>query len=68
MKVHKEDLSLTVTLNKQEIIWLKNQSQNFQGTEDNLESEEEKAIRKHFFITMMVALGYEIQPDGSLRR
>ena len=70
MKVHEEkkELTLTVTLNKEEIVWLKDYTQNFCGSEDDLESEEESTIRKHFFITMMVALGYKMQPDGSMIR
>ncbi len=63
-----KQITLNLVLNEDEIIWLRDQTQNYMGTEDNLETDVESKIRKEFFQVTMKALGYNPQPDGSLLR
>jgi hypothetical protein len=61
MKVEAPELTLKITLDSKEIKWLMNISQNALGDE----TEQEKEIRKAFFVTSARALGYDINNNGT---
>ena len=68
MTIHKQEPTLTVTLNKQELEYIMGITQNFCGTVGCDEEEEDAEIRKQLFIATSRALGYNMQADGSIPR
>ena len=64
MTIEKSEPTLTMTLNKRELKWLKDISQNSEPSEQ----EEQSKIRLSFFVASARALGYAINDDGSATR
>lgn len=64
MTIQPTEPSLTITLNKDELIYLSSITQNYLLGE--IESAKHTAIRMQLFVAASRALGYNMQPDGSI--
>jgi hypothetical protein len=59
--------SFIVELTKEELEYIRNLSQNYQGNPEN-ESNIEKKIRMNLFVGSSRLLGFDMNDDGSIKR
>ena len=64
MIIQKPEATLTLTLNGEELAWLRDISQNSEPDE----SEQQSKIRLAFFVNTSRALGFAMNDDGSATR
>ena len=68
MKVHTDsEITLTVTLNEEEINYINATTQNYQGEEFTDETKDEARIRMVLFVATSRALGFNMNDDGEIQ-